>query len=840
LDERARPFLEMPAVQLVAASLAGEEPQPASRPAAGSRIGPYRIGARLGGGGMGEVYTARDTRLERDLALKLLPADSSRDALALKRFRREARAASALNHPHICTVHDVGEHDGQPYLVMELLDGASLKDRLEYGPLPPAELVNLALQIADALEAAHAKGIVHRDVKPGNIFVTSRGQAKVLDFGLAKLLDEPPRAVEAPAGGNADRPANGQEIVTVSGAAMGTAAYMSPEQARGEEVDERTDIFSLGVTLYQAATGRLPFQETTAKSTREAILTRQPPPPGQWNAEVPAELERIIGKALEKEPARRYQDAVELTADLERLKERLAGGRKRRWPSAVTLAAASVLGAAALFAWMVQLRTPSPEHPAASPGVQSLAVLPLHNASGDPEQEYLADGLTGALIGSLARITSLRVISRPSAMQYKGATKPRLEIARELRVDGLVEGSMARFGDRVRISIALVRASDQRRLWAESYERDLGEVPAWQNEVAHAVAREVRIELTRAEAQRLSGGRRVNREAFEAYLRGHYFLNKRSEESIRTATTHFRAAIDRDPAYAAAYAGLADCYNQLGTVLVGSQPPSRTRPLATAAAANALAIDGELAEAHAALGFAKLYDWNWSGAERSFQRAIELNPSYAPAHSWYAGYLVYTGRNAEALREAARAGDLDPLSLIMRTQVGWTMNFLRQYDSAIEQYQRVLAVDPDYAWALWQLGQTYTYKGMFPEAFAVLQRGVEVSNRSPAILGTLGAAYAMAGRKAQAEQIADELSALSRKKYVPPAAVAWVYLGLRDADRAFQWLEAAYLERSNALAAVKVWQMLDPFRSDPRYFDLARRIGPHDATGLPSGAVVQP
>jgi len=821
-EQPAEQFMEAPALESLAATSAPLDQEPGSQTLpAGLQVGPYRIVAPLGGGGMGRVYQARDTRLERDVALKFLPAESAQDAEAVRRFQREARAVSAINHPHICTLHDIGEYEDRPFLVLELLEGQSLKERLAAGPLPLGELLEVASQITDALETAHAKEVVHRDIKPANIFLTARGQVKILDFGLAKLLSEPRRTAEAAVTATGAVPP-GDETITRPGAAMGTAAYMSPEQARGEEVDARSDLFSLGATLYQMATGHLPFQEATAELTLEAILRKQPRKPRDLNPRLPLELERIILKALEKDRTARYQSTAELKADVERLRRKELKPRtllvaSRRWALMVLIALAI-----AIPTYLLRGPGPSGEAP---PGVRSVLVLPLHNASGDPQQEYLADGLTEALTGSLGRISALRVISRASAMQYKGTAKSLSEIARELKVDAVARGSVARFQDRVRVSVQLTQISTGRQLWGETYERDLRDVPAWQSEVASAVAREVKLKITPVEAARLANARPVNREAFEAYLRGRYWSDKRTEEALHKAIDYFRRAIDEDPTYAPAYAGLADCYNQLGTVLIGSQPPSTTRPLAAAAAAKALEIDSELAEAHAALAYTKLYDWNWSGAEQSFRRAIELNPSYAPVRIWHASYLVCTGRTEEALREAGRAGELDPLSPIVTTQVGWIFHFARRYDEAIQHYLRVLETDPNFPWALWQLGQTYTYKSMFEEANRTLEKAGTLSGRSPAVLGMLAYAYGSAGRTAEARKLLKELTELSKRRYVPPASVAWGYFGLGDSDQAFEWMEKACQERSNALAYLGVWPVVDPFRSDPRFRSLLRRIG---------------
>jgi len=459
------------------------------------------------------------------------------------------------------------------------------------------------------------------------------------------------------------------------------------------------------------------------------------------------------------------------------------------------------------------------------PVLESIAVLPLQNLSGDPQQDYLADGITELLTSSLSRIGSLRVISRTSAMQYRATKKKAPEIARELRADALLEGSLMRSGGRVRVVVQLIRGATDQHLWSQVYERDLTDAADLQLEIARAIAHQARLELTDAQKGQLTRHASVNRAAFEEYLRGRHAWNKRSPENIKKAISHFQTAIDLDAAYAPAYAGLADAYNQLCTHLIGEQPPNQIRPLAVAAAAKAISIDPDLAEAHASLGFAKMYDWDWQTAEKELRRAIELSPSYGPVRIWYASFLSQHQRHEEAIAQAHHAADLDPLSLIVRTQVGWMYTHAGQFDKAMQYFQDVLQKDPNYLWAQWQMGQAYLYTGMYAEAIALLETSAGTSKRTPAIFGTLGAAYARAGRKADAEKILQELREMSKHRYVSPHAFTWVYLGLDDADKSFEWLEKEFDERSNSVAWHGVWHMLDKYRSDPRYLDLMRRIG---------------
>ncbi|MBI3679470.1 MAG: winged helix-turn-helix domain-containing protein [Acidobacteria bacterium] len=487
---------------------------------------------------------------------------------------------------------------------------------------------------------------------------------------------------------------------------------------------------------------------------------------------------------------------------------------RRRLTVAISLAAAGAL----VSLWALSRRGP------ATPLFESLAVLPFQNLSGDPNQNYVSDGLTEALISELARMRSLRVISRTSTMRYKESRKAIPQVARELNVGAVIEGSVARFGDRARVTVQLLDGANDKHLWVETYERDLAEIPKLWGEVAIAVAREIRARVEPEQRARLAS-LPVKRAAFEAYLRGRYYWNKRTPENIRKAIEFFRKAIDEEPAYARAYCGLADSYNQLGTVLIGGQPPTEIRPLAMAAARKALEIDPELAEAHAALAYAKLYDWEWAAAEEGFQRATRLNPSYASAHLWYSHYLSMRKRPDEALREVKLAHQLDPLSPIIQTQIGWTLQHAGRYDEAIQELRKVLETDPDYLWALWRIGSCYASKGMFQEGIDALEKAATLSGRSPSILGTLAETYGLAGRKGEARTLLNELAALSRQRYVPAIAFAHAYAGLGDSERVFEWLEKAYQQREQGIAYLAVWKEHGPFRSDPRFDALIRRVG---------------
>jgi len=801
----------------------------------GRTVSHYRVLEELGGGGMGVVFKAEDTSLGRFVALKFLPEGISGDRQALERFQREAKSASALNHPNICTIYEIGRHDGQPFLAMEFLDGETLRRRITGGPLPIDEILGLGIQIAEALEAAHARGIIHRDVKSANIFVTKRGGAKILDFGLAKLAP-PRRAGEGVE--TATRTAGFDEsLLTSPGTTVGTVAYMSPEQALAQELDARSDLFSFGVVLYEMATGVLPFGGATSAAIFDAILNKAPAAPVRINPDLPVQLENIIDKALQKDRGLRYQSASDMRADLQRLKrdresarpaaaagearETIAEPRRRRGPATWAMGALVVaaLGVAGYLLW------PRPRPKATPPaGKIMMAVLPFENLSGDPEQEYFSDGLTEEMISRLGNMQPERlgVIARTSSMRYKGSQKPIDEIARELGVSYLIEGSVRRAAGQVRITAQLIQVSDQTHLWAENYEKPVEDVFAVQSEVADKVAASLAVKLLAGRQGNLAQPATTDPEAHEAYLRGRFHLEKRTKEGLEKAVGYFKQAIALDPGYALAYTGLADSY--LVMPWFAYVQPREAYPLARAAALKALKIDDTLAEAHASLGYSQHLDWNWAEAAREFQRALNLNPGYAVAHHWYSGYLADIGRFDEAIAEGLRAQELDPYSLIIVRDLGSAFYFARRYEEAVKQYRKALELDPDFAPSRAFLGMAYSLLGDHQRAIAEGLAAVRLSGDAPGRLAALGRIYAAAGRKKEAENVLGQLAQLSETAYVSSFDVALIYVLLGDKERALGLLGTAFEARDPEMVRLKRDPFLDALRADPRFQDLMRRM----------------
>ncbi len=747
-----------------------------------TRLGPYEILSLFGEGAMGEVYRARDTRLGREVAVKVMRDVALHDPEARRRFRGEAIALSRLSHPNVAAVFDVGTEGAIDYLVMELIPGATLEERLRDGPPPEAEIVPLALQLAEGLAAAHGGGIVHRDLKPANIRLTPEGRLKILDFGLA-LAPETSVNPEL------------RSTATMPGRVAGTLAYMAPEVLDGARADARSDVFALGVVLYELATGRHPFPVGSVLELLNAVSNRSAPTPRALRPGLPEGLDAVILDAMHRDPRQRPASAIEVLSALRAVAEGGAARRAARAPSRSLRAR-----------------------------VRSLVVLPLDNLSGDPAQDFFADGMTDALIADLAKIDGLKVISRTSAMRYKGARRPLPEIAAELGVDAVVEGSVARSGSRVRITAQLIHAASDTHLWADSFDRDMSDVLTLQSEAARAIAAEIRIKLSPRSRARLEGARRVVPEAYEAYLRGRHHLNRRTEEALLNAADYFRHAIDLDPTYALAHVGLGDVHNLLG--FYSYRAPADAFPRSKAAAQRALGLDPGSGEAHVSLAYAlHYYDWDWEAAEGRYRRGIELNPSYPQAHLWYLNLLTARARFEEALEHVARCCELDPLSVVCAASEGWVRYLMRDFDGAIAVTRKALELDPDSGPGLLWYSWPFIQKGQFDEALRHLEAAR--AGFGDAVLLPLTVAYtcARAGDRPRARTLLDQTLSLRGQRHVPADFVAMAFMALGEDETAWEWLERAVAERAHWLVFLDLEPRFDGFRADPRFADFKRRVG---------------
>jgi serine/threonine protein kinase/Tfp pilus assembly protein PilF len=851
--EEAGSFIDDPPLNVYAEMLAAEQ----TESLVGQAFGPYRILSQLGAGGMGEVYLAEDARLGRKVALKLLPSYFTQDRDRVRRFRQEARSASALNHPNIITIHEIGEVNDQQFIVTEFIDGETIRERMNRARMTLSEALDIATQVTSALDEAHRAGIIHRDIKPENIMVRGSGLVKVLDFGLAKLTEK------------SVTQATGSEVSTViqtdPHVVMGTVNYMSPEQARGRAMDARSDIFSLGVVLYEMITGRKPFEGETVADTLIAVLQEEPLRLGEQRPETPAELERIVKRALQKERQKRYQTAQELLHDLKNLNKEIEFAAKLEQSAMPNASGEAATPGSGEQTAIKTVGEPSPRPTSSAEyivteikhhkrgtaifilatliiaiaiytslhflnsnkTISSLAILPFVNATADPNMEYLSDGITESLINNLSRLPHMKVMSRSSVFRYKGKETDVQMIGRELGVEAVLTGRVMQREDGLSISIELVDARDNSHIWGEQYNRKLSDILAVQEAISREVSEKLRVQLTGEEQKRLSKPATQNPEAYQLYLKGRYYLSKRTDEGLKKAIDYFNQTIEKDSSYALAYSGLADSNMYLLRLgFLHDLSPKEVYLRAKLSATKALEIDDNLAEAHTSLALVKMeYEWDWPGSEGEFTRALELNPNEAEAHHQYSHYLTAVGRTHESLVESLRALELDPLSLPLNAHLGWHYLYARQYDQAVEQCRKTSEMDPNYPQAHDFLAGAYEQKGMYEEAITEFQKAINLSGDSSHIKAELGHAYAIAGKGEEALKIIDELKGPSKETYISPYDVAAIYVGLGQKDQAFEWLQKASEDRSDWLRYLKVDPRLDPLRLDPRFADLVRRVG---------------